>query len=178
MSVAARVQARRVERASEAARTYVDAIRTGAIPATSIEEGTAFTPTRGSTPFLNAARVPTSADFPTQVDWTTDSGFYCVDLDQNRGCSKSSPNDLVIQGFRTRGDAEQGYRLGVRVYRADAFRGTRETLQREQQAALKGNLGSRLAPLATLITDIPPKEKNLGSWCNRLRQTSPDPNRC
>jgi prepilin-type N-terminal cleavage/methylation domain-containing protein len=177
MSVAARVQARRVERASEAARTYVDGIRTGAIPATSIEEGPAVTPRQGTTPFLNADRLlPTSANFPTRVDWTTDSGYYCVDLDQNPGCSKSSPNDLVIQGFRTKGDPDLGYRLGVRVYRADAFRGG--TFKPKEQAALKGNLGDRLAPLATLITDIPPKEKTLGTWCNRLRKTSPDPNRC
>jgi prepilin-type N-terminal cleavage/methylation domain-containing protein len=175
MSVAARVQARRVERASEAARTYVEGIRTGAIPATNIEVGTAFTATRGATPFLDAAPLP-STIFPTRVDWATPSGLYCVDLDQNRDCSKTSPNDLVIQAFRTKGDPDQGYRLGVRVYRADAFRGG--TFKPKEQAALKGNLGDRLAPLATLITDIPPKEKNLGTWCNRVRQTSPDPNRC
>ncbi len=167
MSVAARVQARRVERASEAARTYVEGIRTGAIPATNIEVGPAFTATRGATPVLDAAPVPTSANFPTLVDWTRGSGYYCVDLDQNPNCSKSSSKDLVIQAFRTRGDSDQGYRLGVRVYRADAFRGG--TLQPKEQAALKGNLGNRLAPLATLITDIPPKEKNLGTWCNRVR---------
>jgi prepilin-type N-terminal cleavage/methylation domain-containing protein len=177
MSVAARVQARRVERASEAARTYVDGIRTGAIPATNIQVGPAFTATRGSTPFLDTAPLP-SGNLPTQVDWTRNIGLYCVDLDQNRGCSNSSSKDLVIQAFRTRGDdPDQGYRLGVRVYRADAFRGG-GTFKPKEQAALKGNLGDRLAPLVTLITDIPPKEKNLGTWCNRVRQTSRDPNRC
>jgi prepilin-type N-terminal cleavage/methylation domain-containing protein len=169
MSVAARVQARRVERASEAARTYVDGIRTGVISATTLEVGPAFTATRGSTPFLDAADLPTSTNFPAQVDWVTPSNLYCVDLDQNRGCSKSSSKDLVIQAFRTKGDdPDQGYRLGVRVYRADAFRGG-GTFKPKEQAALKGNLGDRLAPLVTLITDIPPKEKNLGTWCNRLR---------
>jgi prepilin-type N-terminal cleavage/methylation domain-containing protein len=64
MSVAARVQAKRVERASNATRTYLDAVRSGTIPATKIEVGTAFTATAGTTPFLKNLAPPTSADFP------------------------------------------------------------------------------------------------------------------
>lgn len=168
MSVAARVQAKRVERASNATRTYLDGVRSGTIPATKIEVGTAFTATAGTTPFLKNAPAPKSGDFPDKVDWSKDSGFYCVDLDRNPNCSKGSSTDLVIQAFRTKGNPNEGYRLGVRVYRADAFRGG--TLQTDkEQAALKGNLGNRLAPVDTLITDIPPTEKSLGTWCNRLK---------
>jgi len=171
MSVAARVQAKRVERASNATRTYLDAVRSGAIPATKIEVGTAFTSNAGTTPFLKNLAPPTSANFPMDSDWSKskDSGFYCVDLDRTPGCSKGSSTDLVIQAFRTKGNPNEGYRLGVRVYRADAFRGG--TIQTDkEQAALKGNLGNRLAPVDILITDIPPTEKSLGTWCNRLRK--------
>jgi prepilin-type N-terminal cleavage/methylation domain-containing protein len=171
MSVAARVQARRVERASEAAKTYVDGVRSGAIPATKITVGRPFTNSTGSQPFLNTAPPPTASNLPppTQVKWSNDnSGFYCVDLDnKNLGCSRKSSMDLVIQAFRTAGDEKEGYRLGVRVYRADAFGGGQMT--KVQQAALKGNLGDRLAPLATLITDIGPQEKSLSTWCDRLK---------
>jgi type II secretory pathway pseudopilin PulG len=56
MSVAARVQARRVERASEAAKTYVDGVRSGAIPAITNQAnlvGRPFTNTVGSESFLD-----------------------------------------------------------------------------------------------------------------------------
>ena len=38
LSVAARVQSRRVERATEVARTYIDGVRAGSIPAPAVEE--------------------------------------------------------------------------------------------------------------------------------------------
>jgi len=182
MSVAARVQARRVERASEAAKTYVDGVRSGAIPATDIEVGRPFDNNRGSDPFLNSAAAPIPGNFPNRPSQVLGSqvlapndpkGYFCVDLDKTPGCNKSS-KDLVIQAFRSAGDEKQGYRLGVRVYRADAF-GSGQ-MKKEQQAALKGNLGDRLAPLATLITDIGPQEKSLSTWCDRLKPSRTNPN--
>jgi len=174
MSVAARVQARRVERASEAAKTYVDGVRSGAIPAITNQAnlvGRPFTNTVGSESFLDRQPAPGRGDFQRQnpVNWSNsdDPSYYCVDLDKTPGCDPKSSKDLVIQAFRTAGDPKQGYRLGVRVYRADAFGGGQMT--KVQQAALKGNLGDRLAPLATLITDIGPQEKSLSTWCDRLK---------
>ena len=174
ISVAARVQARRVERATEAAKTYIDGVSSGSIKPPSVQVGTAFTATRASPSFLNNAPLPTTSNFPRLPNWSTDSGFYCVDLDKTSGCSTSSSSDLVIQAFRTAGTAAQGYRLGVRVYRADGFRPP-VNFQRTQQAALKGTLGDRYAPLVTMITDIAPTgtyENSLPSWCNRLRNGS------
>jgi len=183
ISVAARVQARRVERATEAAKTYIDGVNSG-----SIKPVQAFRPNTPPTAFSRTP-APSVSNLPSTPDWLSISGFYCVDLDKTLGCSANSSNDLVIQAFRTGGrgtpitlqdngrryqyrdDPTQGYRLGVRVYRADAFRGS-GTLQIEQQAALKGTLGDRQAPLVTMITDVAPSGTNqnsLPSWCNRLR---------
>lgn len=179
ISVAARVQARRVERATEAAKTYIDGVNSG-----SIKPVLKFT-----TPatFFNAP-APSVGDLPRTPDWSSNSGLYCVDLDQNANCSPNSPNDLVIQAFRTGGggtpitiedngrkysyrdDPTRGYRLGVRVYRADAFRGG--TLEKKQQPALKGTLGARQYPLVTINTDIAPSGTNqnsLSTWCDRLK---------
>jgi len=171
ISVAARVQARRVERATEAAKSYSDGVSAGSIKPPRVQVGTPFTATRPSPSFLDRAPLPTTSNFPRRVDWSTDSGYYCVDLDKTAGCSTSSSTDLVIQAFRTAGTAAQGYRLGVRVYRADGFRPP-VSFKTTQQAALKGTLGDRHSPLVTMITDIAPTgtyENSLPSWCNRLR---------
>jgi prepilin-type N-terminal cleavage/methylation domain-containing protein len=169
ISVAARVQARRVERATEAAKTYIDGVSSGSIKPTALTEP--------NPNLLKNYRVPTASNFPRQVDWSRPSGFYCVDLDNKNppgSCSTSSSKDLVIQAFRTAGPPSEGYRLGVRVYRADAFRPPGR-LQTKQQAALKGTLGDRQAPLVSLITDIAPTgsyKNSLPSWCDRLRNRS------
>lgn len=166
ISVAARVQAKRVERATEAAKTYIDGVSAGSIkpPAVTVPNSSS----------LNNARLPTPGNFPSRVDWSSPSGFYCVDLDKTANCSNSSSSDLVIQAFRTAGPADQGYRLGVRVYRADGFRPPASFRPPTQQAALKGTLGDRHTPLVTMITDIAPTgtyENSLPSWCDRLRNS-------
>lgn len=183
MSVAARVQAKRVERASEAAKTYIDSVNSGRTPAPPVP---ALLRTN-SAGFLNKAPAPTAARFPNKVDWLKSSELYCVDLDRTPGCSLSSSRDLVIQAFRTPSatppaadNPAQGYRLGVRVYRADAFKGSgpSQTIT-EEQSALKGTLGARDVPLATRLTDIAPQGENnsLPTWCTRLKGSKvPSPN--
>jgi prepilin-type N-terminal cleavage/methylation domain-containing protein len=179
MSVAVRVQARRVERASEAAKTYIDSVNSGKTPAPPIP-----VQLRGSSAgFLKDAPAPAASDFPPKVDWSKSSKVYCVDLDSTAGCSLNSSRDLVIQAFRNPSapaadNPAQGYRLGVRVYRADAFKGSgpSKTITKEQ-SALKGNLGARDVPLATMITDIAPQGDNnsLPTWCTRLSKNPKNP---
>lgn len=186
ISVAARVQAKRVERATEAAKTYIDSVRSGKTPAPNVRVGAAPTATKGSESFLDKALPPSPAKFSeacksilsSASGWSSDSGFYYVDLDKSAGCSTNSSTDLVIQAFRTAGDSDQGYRLGVRVYRADAFRGSGPSKKiTKEQAALKGTLGTRDVPLVTMITDIAPLADNnsLSTWCTRLRGGVSDP---
>jgi len=187
LSVAARVNSRRIERATEAARTYMDGVRVGAIPAPAVEVGNAPDPTTntGSDPFISAAAAPVAGDFPATVDWTVDSGFYCFDLDETAGCNTGSPLDLVVQGFRTatQTTANEGYRLGVRVYRAQAFAGGALETQDSSgtQSAFTGTLGNTQLPLVEMTTDIAPSGANQGSlsqWCARLRDTTNTNSNC
>ncbi len=181
LSTATRVQARRVERATEAAKTYIDGVRSGAISAPSTTVGNAPTATDGSSSFLIAG--PPSGNLTCATGGTycsSPASLYCVDLDETAGCNPDSPNDLVVQGFRTTttsANAQEGYRLGVRVYRADAFSDTgalRRNTQTEKvtQAAYTGGLGDRKAPLVETTTEIVTKETTFSDWCQRLRNSS------
>ena len=133
-SVATRVQARRVELATQAARTYIDALRTGAIKPLDPEF-----PAAGA-----AAAAPTSLD-----------NLYCVDLDENPGCTNK---DFRVQGVRqsvSTDDLEAkkaGYALTVRVYRADATGPFTDT----SQSIVGAGLGNPKAPLVVMNTEIPP----------------------
>ncbi|MEG4230190.1 prepilin-type N-terminal cleavage/methylation domain-containing protein [Microcoleus sp. N9_B2] len=137
-SVATRVQARRVELATQAARTYIDALRTGAIK-----------PTDGEFPASDAAAIPAA---PGSVN-----NLYCVDLDENPGCTGNK--DFRVQGVRqssvsaTNLEAKKaGYGLIVRVYRADAT----GTLTPTGQSIVGAGLGNSKAPLVVMNTEIPP----------------------
>lgn len=121
LSVATRVQARRVDLATQAARSYIDGVRAGVIqiPAKLTDVNTTFTVVQ-----LGAVAAPSniSNDEGVQID-TNGNGF-----------STSDPTDLVIQPIRnglaatTTAEKEiafkQGFDLVVRVYRADAFHST------------------------------------------------------
>ncbi|MBD1899042.1 hormogonium polysaccharide secretion pseudopilin HpsB [Trichocoleus sp. DQ-A3] len=181
LSTATRVQARRVERATEAAKTYIDGVRSGAISAPTTTVGSAPTATAGSSSFLVANAPSGTLTCNTGGTYcSSPASVYCVDLDETAGCSANSPKDLVVQGFRTAttsANAETGYRLGVRVYRADAFSDT-VTLKRNTssekvtQAAYTGGLGDRKAPLVETTTEIVTKDTNFSDWCQRLRNPS------
>ncbi len=141
-SVATRVQARRVELATQAARTYIDALRTGAIKP---EDENLFPP-------QDAADIPAA---PADVN-----NLYCVSLDENNVCNVTSRNtDFRVQGVRqsaiTANNLEAkkaGYRLTVRVYRADAT----GTLTPTAQSIVGAGLGNPKAPLVVMDTEIPP----------------------
>ncbi|MEG4278794.1 prepilin-type N-terminal cleavage/methylation domain-containing protein [Microcoleus sp. MON1_C1] len=136
-SVATRVQARRMELATQAARSYIDALRTGAIRPNDPKSPAGF-PVENSAP-------PTSS-----------SGLYCVDLDGGTPpCSDGSKKDFYVQGVRPTGvkPTDTGYALTVRVYRADGFPGTMTT---KQQSVANSALGNPQAPLVVMQTEIPP----------------------
>lgn len=177
LSVATRVQARRVELATLAARSYVNGLRTGTIvaPSTTIQ----LTPTEY---FLQDVPAPGSAA-------TSLADLYCIDLDNldndgfslgdmSDGCTAASPKDLAIQAFRsvtpTSNNPNNGYRLGLRIYRADAFKDSeplkKNTSQNKvTQATFTGGMGDRKAPLMEMTTEIFVTDKTTyQDFCNRL----------
>ncbi|MEG4940018.1 prepilin-type N-terminal cleavage/methylation domain-containing protein [Microcoleus sp. F4-D5] len=170
-SVATRVQARRTELATQAARTYIDALRTGAIK---------FGVTGSGFPIAAPAGDLAGAPVPT-VGQT-----YCVDMDGG-GCNTSSNKDFYVQGAWlnqdtsiTGGDpTSKGYQLLVRVYRADSFDGTvtlKAPKNARKQSVVGSGLGDRTMPVVEMSTEIPaigsPSYKSI---CLRLKG---DPTKC
>jgi prepilin-type N-terminal cleavage/methylation domain-containing protein len=155
-SVATRVQARRVELATQAARAYIDALRTGAIKPDKVE-------------WFPAKAPATTA--PADV-----ANLYCVSLDGNNVCDASNRNtDFRVQGVRQSVSANNleakkaGYALTVRVYRADAT----GSLTATGQSIVGAGLGNPKAPLVVMDTEIPPAPEGgaspYRSLCDRLR---------
>lgn len=151
LSVATRIQARRVENATQAARTYIEGTRATSIQAPKatvlLTQGTLANPKGGilfdgleSPPIdsLNGCLTKTAAlsnnkcktnNYINNVDGGATPSLYCFDVDGDGVCSVDSLQDVVVQAFRstndaaTGDDAGQGYILGIRVYRADGFVG-------------------------------------------------------
>jgi prepilin-type N-terminal cleavage/methylation domain-containing protein len=145
-SVATRVQARRVELASQAATAYINALRVGAIK-----------PPKGISGFP-AQDTSGPADVPPAPQ--TPSDLYCVDLDKKtQGCAGNK--DFLIQGLwrnpanATNDPTPTGYELTVRVYRADVFTSAGQ-IKTQQQSVANSGLGDPKAPLVVMKTQIPP----------------------
>ncbi len=150
LSVGNRVQSRRVELATQAARSYVDSVRSRAIEAPKhavlldeIDEISTTPPNKFNPQRITFAGVPAptssgsltctaarTAEYPYCQNDST-SSLYCFDLDGD-GCSSTSFKDMIVQSFRSVSPkgirsatgTDKGYLLGVRVYRTDAFSDT------------------------------------------------------
>lgn len=158
LSVATRVQSRRVELATQAARAYVDGVRNGTITTPS------QIPANTSLSNFAAPVYPLPSCSPNSYCQGSQS-LYCFDSNGNGSCNSS---DLIIQGFRDSVNPDNGYRLGLRVYRADAFNDTSSLLTNTKQATFTGGLGNRKAPLVEMTTDIVTSKTNYASFCSRL----------
>ncbi len=191
LSVATRVQSRRVELASQAARAYIDGVRNGTIdpPSNTILlnnylqldnfAGVLPPPTGAG----SLSSCPTTAGNQYCQNSSTPGAtpsLYCIDIDGG-GCNNSiTSKDLVIQAFRsvtsTSTDANQGYLLGIRVYRADAFNDNVSLSQTKppnnatppKKLIFTGGLGDRKAPLVEMTTEIVTPKTNYASFCGRL----------
>ncbi|BDI17357.1 hypothetical protein ANSO36C_31590 [Nostoc cf. commune SO-36] len=191
LSVATRVQSKRIELATQAARTYIDGVKTKKILAPS-GPTTATTLTGTSAPTatgtLTCNTTPTSpvasnCSVPTPLIGTS---LYCIDFDGNSTCEITSVTDMVVQGFRPNNNTSTaGYALGVRVYRADAFK-ENTTLSRNNasgtnnekvtQATFTGGVGQRKAPLVEMTTDINDTEPKYSDLCARIKGSDPTNN--
>ncbi|NHC34242.1 hormogonium polysaccharide secretion pseudopilin HpsB [Scytonema millei] len=180
LSVATRVQARRVERATQAARTYIDGLSAGTITA----------PTQtASLPFVTNASVPTGSSSWSCTTTATNfycsnitaSSLYCIDLDVGSNgytCTSNSVNDFIVQAFRTSNN--QNYLLGLRVYRADGFSDSNafqksDGTSKKTASTYTSGLGNRKAPLVEMITEISPDRPKYTDFCNRLDSSSTAP---
>lgn len=129
LAVANRVQAKRVEAASQAAQGYIDSVRSGRIPHPQ-RSATAFEMRKDSladqpVPAKGALNCPTASAYCTGPT----TNLFCVDGNDDGACTANSAKDLIVQGFgyvpndnntvNTQG--YYSYKLGVRVYRADGF---------------------------------------------------------
>lgn len=169
IAVATRVQARRVELGSQAARSYVDRLRSGAIDH----------PTVSTTVLPKDAAVPASGtlscDGSDRQYCTVPTDVYCVDGDGDGHCRTTSVADMVVQGVGynpSSADPNDGYLLGARSYRADAFKDSGALAAGRQQASFTGGEGDRKAPIVELVTEISTDRTTYDDYCDRLNPAS------
>ncbi|MBD1908848.1 MULTISPECIES: hormogonium polysaccharide secretion pseudopilin HpsB [Cyanophyceae] len=178
LSVATRVQAKRVEQGADAARAYIDGVRSGAVGAPN--------PPIATTAFSgNAAPSSALPSCPTSNSYCSGSqSLYCVNLDENNGCTSNSNKDLIIQAFRNGVPArpQNGYKLGIRVYRADAFStpGPLKTMGVDKAKAQTFSAGAldRKSPQFETTTEIAGNNTSLRNLCARLRNPGNIANSC
>ncbi|MEG4275138.1 MULTISPECIES: hormogonium polysaccharide secretion pseudopilin HpsB [unclassified Microcoleus] len=165
-SVATRVQARRIELATQAATAYINALRVGAIKPPTNSQPTIGFPARYTT-------VPPAPD-----STNPQSNLYCVNFNETPDCDDSK--DFFVQGLwrnpanTTTDPTPTGYELTVRVYRADGFTGA--TMTTVQQSVANSGLGNPQAPLVVMKTQIPPTSQGTASarqaLCSQLNSPS------
>ncbi|MBG1266589.1 hormogonium polysaccharide secretion pseudopilin HpsB [Nostoc sp. WHI] len=181
LSVATRVQSRRIELATQAAKSYIDAVKTKKILAPS-GPTTATTLTATSAPTATGTLTCTNSTIPVESNCSvptppTGTSLYCIDFDGDGTCLSASVTDMIVQGFRpNNNNSAAGYALGVRVYRADAFalsttlsRNNASGINNEKvtQATFTGGAGQRKAPLVEMTTDINDTVPKYSDLCAR-----------
>lgn len=150
LAVSSRVQARRVDLATQAARSYIDSLRADVIQP----------PSRQNADFsADDLGVPAPNNLPTNQPGT------CLDKNLQRiACADAF---LVIQSFRQQPtdadgngnlDAEdakaEGYCVGVRVYRGDAFKGGSPDEVRPLNPMFAETARTKEYPLVVMKTEI------------------------
>ncbi|MGH8001872.1 MAG: hormogonium polysaccharide secretion pseudopilin HpsB [Brasilonema sp.] len=181
-SVATRMQARRVELAADAAQTYIDGVRSGNIPSPPITTNSAGDTTDPSSPDAPSGNLtcPTTGSGLCSISpATTAFQLYCVDGDTG-GCTNNNFKDMIVQAFGynpTSDNPQDSYKLGLRVYRADAFNQPTITLKASKNQEIKqaqtftGGTGltSIQAPLVETTTEISSKVTTFSDFCDRLK---------
>jgi len=170
-SVATRVQARRVELATQAARTYIDGLRSESI--------------KFDDP--NIPGFPAKSPAITQEELANtpppggNADLYCVDMDGDGDCNTSSTKDFYVQGAWLNKDVtgtddptSKGYHLLVRVYRADSFAAginLKPPKDATKQSVVGSGLGDRTMPVVEMSTEIPATgEPSYKSILDRLKK--------
>lgn len=179
LSVATRVQARRVELAVDASKSYIDGVRTNTIDVSNL-------PSNSEVKSYNAPQQGTlTCTTANNYCTSPQTNLYCIDGDADGNCSSTNSRDMIVQAFRynkSSTDPEDGYSLGVRVYRADAFKSgiilkALKDPNTKQESTFTGGTGlkSVQTPLIEATTEISSGATTFGDFCDRLRPTTPTP---
>ena len=197
LSTATRVNARRVDQAVQAARTYADAVRSGVITTQYVYNFQASTATGTDSYFFDTIGAPGAAattnsrgvSVPAGMSVSTlfnSTTFPGVTIDTNgNGFSTTDPQDLVVMPLRNAGAVSssdldsQGFVLVLRVYRADAFNSARtglapvvNTLRRGDEPECTNAVFSisspRSCPLAQVRYEVFPSTITYDSLKTRL----------
>lgn len=142
LSVASRVQARRVDLATQAARGYIDGLRANVIlpPSTNTAD---FSSSEGNLGVAALTAKPTDPGTCLDKQLNTLSATDCNDTNSFlliQAFRDGPANGATIDSDETKAVVKRGYCLGVRVYRAEAiFKGDTSKL--------------KLQPLKTLFTE-------------------------
>ncbi|MDJ1184985.1 hormogonium polysaccharide secretion pseudopilin HpsB [Roseofilum casamattae] len=148
-------------------------------------------------PYCNNPKEPKAAPTSGAGASSSDVSLYCLDLDLDGKCTGSSHGDLIVQAYRSSGvqdskaltaaelkgtikqkngisedeSMRQGYILGLRVYRADAFDGSGNLKAGTAQRSY-GATWDKKAPLVEMTTEIKGTgEATFDSLCGRLGGT-------
>ncbi|NEP06475.1 MULTISPECIES: hormogonium polysaccharide secretion pseudopilin HpsB [unclassified Okeania] len=189
LSVGTRVQARRLELAAQAARSYIDWVRYDPVDRGPNQIGLDFKdvnpPQLGDLVCQDGAYCTTPTPNPAQSNQS--NYLFCVDGDGDQECKKDSLSDMLVQGSRNQGitynaslspeeNKRRGYALGVRVYRADAFQenslcpsGAGCPDPGTQQSVVTNAIGNRRLPMVEIITEIAPTENSFQNYQDRLK---------
>lgn len=187
ISTATRVQARRVELATQAAKTFIDGVRTGAIAAPSqtiaIDPSTESAPRRiadvASTPAVTGQPADYLVNTLTKMALPTSAtGLYCFTQTGSittTDCT-NKPFEYYIQAARitvTGSSSNDGYRLAIRVYRADidfnkTITASTGQTQKQTQNTFTSGIGDRQSPLLEMTTDIANTNTSFTTLCQRL----------
>ncbi|MEH2218626.1 MAG: hormogonium polysaccharide secretion pseudopilin HpsB [Nostoc sp.] len=183
IATATRVQSKRVEQATQAARSFIDGVKSGAVttPATTIAPNGTLA---GN--LLNTTSMPPP---------TSSTSLYCVRKDGNNNLAIANPDcttpptgmtnlfyiqavKIVVAGSTptdtTTGLPKDGYRLGIRVYRSDIdFTNAKASngSDKKTQRTFTGSLGDRQSPLVEMTTEIGSRNTSFNALCQRLAIT-------
>jgi prepilin-type N-terminal cleavage/methylation domain-containing protein len=150
LSVAARVQSKRIDVATQAARTYIDGLRAGVFDP----------PSDTSANFASSAKnlgVTAPTSLPTGNGTCFNPKDPSVIDASDTKCDTTY--SFVIQAFRD-GDSDTttaktaGYCLGIRVYRRDAFVGMTPAYTEPTKSIFSASAGNKNYPLVVMRTEM------------------------
>jgi len=154
LSVAARVQSKRIDMATQAARTYIDGLRSGVFaPPDNYNANFAATDLGVPAPVSLAVLSNNGNGNGTCFNPKDPNVVKATDL------KCDSTYSFVIQSFRD-GDSDStkaktaGYCLGIRVYRRDAFDGTAPTATEPTKTIFSASAGNKNYPLVVMRTEM------------------------
>lgn len=183
ISTATRVQSRRIEKATQAANTFIDGVRTGSIEAPEANkiELPKVTETEPRTLednliTLGKMPAPTNANNPDLYFFKSD-GTICQSFGSGN-CQKDpdrpfeeffiQARQIIVEGSGT----NDGYRLALRVYRGDVDFNkalvASDNTTKKTASVVTGGLGNQQAPAVERTVDISNINTSFNALCQRF----------